>query len=206
MLKEMYEIWTKVLTKPRETFRIQARKADYAAAVKHIGVAGIIQGVLTGLLLTLGLSAAGSLVGAQYGMFGASLGLLSIIGLAIFVPIMAIIGLFIGSGIFYIVARVLGGNGSYQTQTYLMAIYMAPLNLIGILAMIPFVGILVSLAVAIYSLYLLTLALKETHKFTTGKAVLTWLIPVIILAVLVLLVMFAIFAATGIAGLSALGA
>lgn len=202
MLKKMYEIWKSVLTKPKETFRLQAKKADYVEAVKHVGVAGVIQGILTGIFITLGLSAVGGLFG--YGSLGASLGGLSIIGLAISVPIMAAITLFIGSGIFYIIARLLGGKGNYQTQTYLMAIYMAPLGLIGILAMIPFVGILVSLGVTIYMLYLLTLALKETHKFTTGRAVLTWLLPLIVIMVLVML-LAASFALVGLSGLSALG-
>lgn len=202
MLKKMYEIWKSVLTNPKKTFKAQAKKADYVEAVKHVGVAGIIQGILTGIFITLGLSAVGGLLG--YGALGTSLGGLSIIGLAIFVPIMAAITLFIGSGIFYIIARILGGKGSYQTQTYLIAIYMAPLGIIGVLAMIPFVGILVSLGVTIYMLYLLTLALKETHKFTTGRAVLTWLLPVIVIMVLFML-LAASFAIVGLSGLSALG-
>lgn len=200
ILKELYEIWKNVLINPAGTFKAQAKKADYAEAVKHVGIAGIIQGILTGILLMMGLSAVGGILG--YGMLGASIGIMSIVLLAILVPISAIIGLFIGSGILYIIAKILGGKGDYQTQTYLMAIYMAPIGIIsGVLGMIPLAGIVIALIAMIYAIYLLTLSLKETHKYSTGKAVLTWLLPVIV----VILLVGVLAASFALVGLSALG-
>ena len=47
------------------------------------------------------------------------------------------------------------------------------------------VGAAVGILVWLYGLYLLTLALCETHEYGMSKAALTWLLPVIVVFVLV---------------------
>jgi hypothetical protein len=91
-----------------------------------------------------------------------------------------------GSGVNYVFARLLGGKGNYTAQSYLIALYSAPFSIITVVIMlIPWVGIWLAVLFSIYGLYLLTLALKETHGYSTGRAVLTWLLPMIIMAVIV---------------------
>ncbi len=78
----------------------------------------------------------------------------------------------IGSGVFWIIARILGGEGSYTEQTYLMAAYSAPLFILNTLFnMTPLLGPFLVLAGNIYAVALTYYALKVTHDFPQNKAV-----------------------------------
>jgi len=65
-----------------------------------------------------------------------------------------------------------------------MALYMAPL---AIFSSIFFATGLDAIA-GIYGLYLLTLVIKQVHGFTTGKAVLSWLIPILVIIFIAILI------------------
>ena len=149
------------------------------------------------LLLGTALDAAG---------LGASVGVAGFITSVIVTPIVSIISWLIGSGIYYIFAMILGGRGNYKTQSYLIAIYSAPIAIItSIIGLIPLVGIL-NFLVFLYSLYLLTLALKETHRFTTLKAALTWIIPLVLIIIAAFLLGAAFLAGLGLGSVADLGA
>lgn len=183
-----FELWKKALTDPKKTFKKQAKKAELGEGVKHIGIAGVIAGIIAGIAaLVLG-SAAGSMFGTAGLSMGAGFGAAAFLASVILTPIFAVIGWLIGSGILYIFAMIFGGKGSYTKQSYLIAIYYAPLMIISaVLMLIPVVGQIVNFLVGLYSLYLLTMALKETHDFSTGKAVGVWLVPLIIVIVIVVI-------------------
>ena len=79
-------------------------------------------------------------------------------------------------------AKIFGGKGNYSLQTYLISLYRAPLlPIVNLFAVIPLGGIIIRIAAEIYAIYLTTLALKETHNYSTGRAVATWLVPAIII-------------------------
>lgn len=189
-IKGMFDTWVKAITKPKQTFSSEKSKADFGKGAQHILIAGVIVGIISGAW-------------AAYGFGGAS------VFASTFVS--GIVGQFLGwiiaGGIFYLFAKLLGGKGTFTTQIYLMALYMAPLAVISsILGLVPYVGSWISLLVMIYGLYLLTLALKEAHNYTMGRAVLTWLIPVILLAVIfVILMMVAVALFSSLLGSSLLG-
>jgi hypothetical protein len=108
-------------------------------------------------------------------------------------PIANVVSWLIMSGIIYVVAKLLLGKGNYETQSYLYAIYNAPLSIVvAVVSMIPVFGPFFAIVPAIYGLYLLTMSLKETHSYTVGRAILTWLIPVVAIALVVTIVGFAI--------------
>ncbi|MCD6477929.1 MAG: YIP1 family protein [Candidatus Aenigmarchaeota archaeon] len=177
-----YNLWKDVLVKPAETFKKQEKKADLGEGVKHIGIAGIITGFIVGLAAAAGLTVAGSMFGLS--TFGAAAGIGAFLISLILTPIVAVIMWLIWSGVLYIFAMIFGGKGSYTTQSYLIAIYTAPLMIItGIIGLIPVAGGAINFLIGLYSLYLLTLALKQAHKVTTERAVIIWLIPVIIVAI-----------------------
>jgi len=83
------------------------------------------------------------------------------------------------------VAQVLQAKGGFVTQTYLMALFLAPLSVVSsILGAIPYLGIVLSLAVTVYEAVLLTFALQSSHETSAGRAFLMWFIPAAVLGVL----------------------
>ena len=157
------ELWKKALVKPKETFKKERKKANLGLGAKYILVAGAITGFILGI---------------------SSLNLVTALLFIIVYPLMSVASWLFGSGVNYIFARLLGGNGDYTTQSYLVALYAAPFSIITVVIMlIPVVGVWLTFLVSLYGLYLLTLALKETHKYSTGRAVLTWLLPMIIITI-----------------------
>ncbi len=198
-MKKYFEIWKAALLKPANTFKTQSRKANLKEGAMHVGLAGLIVGVIVGLaMLLLGTT-------IETAGFGAALGITGFIASVILTPIISIIGWLIGSGIYYIVAMILGGKGSYSTQSYLIAIYSAPISIItSIVGLIPIIGLL-NFVIFLYSLYLLTLALKETHRFTTIKAALVWIIPIVLIALAAIFLGTAFIAGLGLGSFADLG-
>jgi hypothetical protein len=56
-----------------------------------------------------------------------------------------------------------------------------------VLGLIPCLGALLSLAVAIYSIILAVRAIKVNYQFTTGRAVAAYFIPVVVIFVVIFL-------------------
>lgn len=161
MCRQFFKKWHDALVKPKDAFKREKKGASLSEALKHIALGGFIAGAISVLLAV--------------GNFG----------LLILMPISAILGLIISSGIFYLFARLFKGKGEYGTQTYLFSLYQAPLlPIASIASVVPVLGGAANIAINIYSLYLATLALKETHKYSTGRAVATWLVPAILIAAL----------------------
>lgn len=98
-----------------------------------------------------------------------------------FVGALAILGLIIGAGIYYIVSSVLGGKGTFSNMVYLVGALGAPIQLINILAtFIPYpLGACITLPVGIYSLVLTVIIIEAVHGFGWPKAIGTalWWVP-----------------------------
>jgi len=104
----------------------------------------------------------------------------------------------IGSGIYWLIAKLLGGTGSYEAQTYLFATFTAPLMIVsGIITLIPVAGGCLAFFISIYQLVLTYFALKVSHDFTSGRAIVTLLIPPLIGILLACCVVFAVFSLVG---------
>lgn len=163
----MLETWKNALLNPKKTFKKEKKKSNLGLGANYIAKAGIIAGIIAGI---------------------ASLNLTNFIFSIILYPILNVVGWLLGSAIYYMFAKLLGGKGDYTKQSYLMSLYIAPLSIVSaILVSIPVVGIWLSFFVTVFGLYLLTFALKEAHNYSTDKAVLTWLIPFIILVIILLI-------------------
>ena len=183
-----FELWKNALLKPSETYK---KKGGFSEAVKQLVIAGLIGGFFTGLGSLIGLSAGGS-----YGSLAGLIGPLAFIGSLILTPIVAVIVVLIVSVVLYVMAMILGGKGKFESQTYYISVYYAPIIILtSIFSLIPVAGGILSLLLGLYSLYLLTMAMKYTHSFTIMKAVLTWLIPCIVIVGLIVLVAGAAFLA-----------
>lgn len=121
--------------------------------------------------------------------------------------VFSLLSLVIASGIYYLVGRLLGGRGAFSgllsTQAFaaipgvLLAPITALLNLAGVAAL----GGLFSIGFSIWSLVLTVLGIRESLSLSTGRAVATLLIPLVVLVLLVLVVtfilVFVVLAASG---------
>ena len=108
------------------------------------------------------------------------------IGSALFGLIFTYIFFYIGAGIQYLVAKMLGGQGQgFGTHAYLDSLNYTPIKVVStIVSIIPVVGGLVSLVLTIYQLYLQGLGLQASQRLPAGKAMLAAFTPLIIGAVL----------------------
>jgi hypothetical protein len=90
------------------------------------------------------------------------------------------VGWFIGTGILHLIAKALGGKSSFKGYMYATAYTRVP----AVLAFIPFLGGLIG---GLWSLACLVVATRETQEFSTGKAVLTIAIPMMVSMVLAII-------------------
>jgi hypothetical protein len=138
-----------------------------------------------------------TLAGTQEGgvlMMGGTLGLV-ICGAPV-AALMSTLGLAANAGLIHLVARALGGSGTYRQLVYATACYAAPLALIsGILSGVPYVNWL-TVAVSLYGIVLSVVATKAVHQFGWGKAVassvLVWVGVVALVACAVVVILLAI--------------
>ncbi len=104
----------------------------------------------------------------------------------IYVPI----GIFLSTGIYYLIAKAFKGRGEFLTQLYTTLLFLIPLNTVTLLLfLIPFVGWVLAFALGIYSIFLYIYMLMAVHRLSGGKATLVYFIPVI--AAFILIAIFA---------------
>ena len=137
--------------------------SEVAADESHMGTTAVIVAII------------GFVGGLLNGIFNNQ----SIIGGAIGGIVGAFIAWALGTGIFYGLAKMFGGEGDFQGLMRGNAYAAIPSALGGI----PILGFLIGL----WSLYLYILNVRENMSLTTGKAVAVVLIPV---AIVILLVIF----------------
>jgi hypothetical protein len=88
---------------------------------------------------------------------------------------------YVTSGLTYLGARVFGGNGSFGTQTYLASLSTVPMLLATALVnLVPCLGTIVALFLAVYATVLDVRSVKVAHNLTTGRAVAAILVPMLI--------------------------
>ena len=200
----MIQTWINVITRPGEEVFEQERQnpnANITTALIWIVIAAVIAAVLSAI--SAGIRAVFQL-GTGYEQFlneldpamaeqlapmigaGAGIGLAAVGSAFCMTLILAPIGFLISSLIYFAVAKLLGGEGTFEEQTYLLATFTAPLTIIsGVINLVPVLGACVSLFVYIYQLVLSYFALKVAHNFTTGQAVAAVLIPIVVIILLV---------------------
>jgi hypothetical protein len=91
----------------------------------------------------------------------------------------------VGTGILYLVAKLLGGTGEFGRYAYLNASFTAPLTILSsLLSVVPVLSCL-SLFISIYQLVLTYYSTKVEHNLTSGKALVVVLLPLIVVLLLV---------------------
>ena len=210
-------LWQDVLLSPStDTFAKYLGEADLGRAVLWLLASSAIGGLLQMLSITI--SSGKTFLQAflpelqrqlpiRAGAF--SVGTL-LCGIPTFI-IITLLGAFICVGLIHLVAKLLGGEGSFTETFFLTSAASAPIALVsgalgllsGLLGFIPILGAifgmlfgLVGLVVCIYNLVLVAMAVAAAHRFSLGKGFAAVLIPALV---------FLLLACCTIAGLAAIG-
>ena len=178
----MIETWMGVLTKPVETFATEKKNSSIMAGVKQYAIIFGIFGLLMGIEVAAMAYIMSFFPPAGNLSFIRSLGIAAIIVVPIIFIVGGIILTLIGVGIQFLIAKLLGGTGTFEQQYYLSSLTAMPALILSIIAgiisglfgKVPILEVIITLllilAIGLYLLYLQTKAIKEAHQFSTLKA------------------------------------
>jgi len=181
------EVWINALTKPSvETYERLVRdpNASTNKAYGWVFICSLI-GVLLSSLIGMGIGGlfdAGSIAGFNYGtLFGVSI--FQLLCCAPIVGVLAVFGIALNAAITQLIARALGGTGTYSELVYAYAAYTAPYTLVtSILFAIPFVSFCLGIPLSIYSIVLTVISVNAVNKFGWGKAIVSaFVLPLVII-------------------------
>lgn len=170
--------WLKVITKPRvATFASEMPSASWV--LTFLGAA--LYTVAYFMILLIGLALRGK---SPFTLIGPILEFTAsdLVG--------TILGLFLSSGLIYLLSKVGEGTGNFTTQTYLYSLYFFPLSIISALSMfIPsWGGSIFIIIIGIYELFLTYYMVQATHRLHPGDAL--RLVILVFIAVFILTVAF----------------
>lgn len=206
----MFQTWMNVLTRPNEvTYEAELHQPQVSLGTALIWI--VIASVALAVFSTISAVIAGALgtgssmtqmllsqadlppeVQAQFATT-AAVGGTTILGTLCGTLILAPIGFLIGSAIYFGIAKLFGGVGSFEQNTYMLATFTAPIMIVsGALGIIPFLGGCLSLVVSLYQIFLTYLAMKVTHRLSNGAALAVALTPVVIAIICVCIAIFAL--------------
>ncbi len=171
------QLWINAIMKPRETFTAEKNKGTFFRAAVNLVIAAILSAILSYLTRTYFPEAL-----LFYDVSISPIDPMTILT----THGISLVLLFIVIGLYYLIAKAMGGRGTYTSLLYLVSLYAVPIAALGA---IPFIGILFFL----YSIYLEYLAIKESQALSTGRTIGVILIPLVIIGVIV-----AILVASGI--------
>jgi hypothetical protein len=171
---------------PANFFRGIRRQGDFVNPLVFALICAVINGVLSGIF---------GFLFALIGDRGAGAAFGSLVSGVIGVPIATAIGLFVGAAIFHLLVMLLiKPNHEGYEATFRVGAYASVTQLVSWLSIIPILGILISLVVGLYSIFLGVVGIREMHSTTTGRAALVVLIPVAV-GVFIALVLVAVIGA-----------
>jgi len=165
MIDDFTNTWLKVIKTPGDFFMQMPTKGGYADPVKFAVICYLIAGIA---LAIIRFAAQFLFAGVGITEITLIMGFLNII----VIPIIGVIGLFIGSLILHIFFKMLGGTGTYEGTLGILAYASATVVFIWI----PLVAILSGL----YIMYLVATGGTKVHKISTLKSVIAVVIPVVI--------------------------
>jgi len=115
--------------------------------------------------------------------------------------IAAVVVLLIGAGIYHVIARLLGGRNSYVFMlqalgfTTLPNVLAAPIYVLQRFVNVSSLVVLVNWAITAWTAVLGVIAIREVYGLSTGRAVVAYLIPVVVGLVLIVALMGLLFGA-----------
>jgi hypothetical protein len=194
-----YQVWMNALTRPSvATYEELVRdpKAASGRAFLWIFLTSLIGYLFLMLGQLAGLGVSSMFGNAQMTRAGGG-GFLVLACQSPIAAVMSVVGLAISAGITQLIARALGGTGSFSKLVYAFAAYLAPLSLIsGVLGVIPFINLL-TIPLGFYGIVLNVIAVKAVNQFGWGKAVLSSFVIFAAILVFVAIIVIVILALLG---------
>lgn len=187
-----FDVWLTALTSGKER-EYQALLLDPHATQGRAYEWMAYIGLLSGLLLPVAVLTNGVLNQPEFqqilGTVDPTMFLVILGGAgAILSCISAVLGLMINGGVQFLIAKALGGGGTYTRTVYALGAYLAPITLISmIISVIPLVNCL-SIVISIYSIVLNVRALKAAHYMDTTRALMVVFLPGILIFIILCLI------------------
>lgn len=183
---EIPALWLKVFQMNASFFSTEMHRASAGNTLIAVIISAVFSGITTGLSAIFG-GVDQFLRALQFESFGgqieSSAGMvLTYVCLGLF---FAPLGFYIGNGLNFLVARLLGGQGEFTPQAYLFSLFGVPLGVVvGVLGLVPCVGPLVSFGISIFGLVLGIQAMQVVHRLSSGKAAVSVLWPLVFLIII----------------------
>jgi hypothetical protein len=163
-----------VLTKPDSAFREMKLEGGLADPILYALIGGCVGGIVS-FLFSLGFQSFG-LFTDHRSPFAAMAGMgVGSVAFIILLPMLIVIGLFIGSAVVHLCLMIVGGaNKSFETTLRVLAFTQGST---GPLQMVPLCGGLIA---GIWALVVNCIGLARAHETDTGRAVLAVFLPLIV--------------------------
>src|SRR5581483_497262 len=175
-----------VLTRPAEAFTVMKREGGLGEPLIYALIGGCLGGIVS-LLFSLGLRSVGFFAD-RHDTFSAMARMgVGSAAFIVLVPLLVVIGLFIGSAIIHLCLMIVGGaNQSFETTFRVVAFSQGST---GPLQMVPVCGGMIA---GVWALVCNCIGLARAHETDTGRAVLAVFLPLIVCCggILVIALMF----------------
>ena len=168
------ETWKEVIQRPTNFYRKMPTTGGYAEPLTFAAISSVIYGLLVALFNRRMME---GMYG--YGMGGGGFGFSTVLVAVIMAPIAGIISILIGSAIFYIIYKILGGSGTYEGTVR----FVSYANAVMVVYWIPIIGWIFGL----YELYLYIVGGMFVHNVSMGKSAIAVLLPVVLIFLLVVI-------------------
>ncbi|MBM3281888.1 MAG: YIP1 family protein [Candidatus Diapherotrites archaeon] len=178
-----------ILIHPKERMEQELRNVDVNWAHKRFAIYGAVIGLLFGLMFAvlggiIGVAAGGATQNSDVFGLIAGLGFLAIIIMPILMALLTVISSYIFYHIVAFIAKLLGGNGSFDANYFLAAKLLLPLIVVNIImfivTMIPYIGGIINLVWFLYTVYLMVVLVSVANALSLGKAIVVWVILMIV--------------------------
>jgi hypothetical protein len=198
-----FPVWSRVYTQPSVRTFIEITEHPEAkanGAYVWVFIAGTLATLITSLLQSViirqvspevGQSMSRLLPGGAIGVFGASLGILSMVCVSGLSGLFSTLGFAISTALVQAASSALGGRGTFDKLAYAFGAIAVPATLISALiaplSAIPaatYCTIPLLLALAFYVIVLQVKAIRAVHRLGWGSSILALLLPGIVLVLL----------------------
>jgi hypothetical protein len=185
-LRQLPGQYWRVITKPgAATFAMEMGKAAWNVIWVQLVILALFVALATGALFAVlvpnliryaASSASSSISGTNIDAvitLYQSLG----VGGAIFAFFFTFVGFFIATGIYFLLAKLFGGRGTFLQYCYCFLLFSIPIIILSVASVfIPFIGLLIVLALGIYQIVLMVYMTMAVHRLPGGRATLAVLI------------------------------
>jgi len=177
IFKAYFDTVVLVLTKPAEAFALMKTEGDLMGPMLFALIGGCA-GMIVSFLFQLALQSAGFMADRQTAAFGMGVVGIWAVGYILLIPVIVIVGMFIGSGILHLCLMIVGGARKPFETTFRVVCFASGSTYL--LSMIPVCGGLITV---VWNIVLECIGLARAHEIDTGKAVMAVLLPVVVCCV-----------------------